>query len=95
MARFRRKGPDPLASLPAELDTFDPREWAAPGEDPSEAEWLSQYGDPKRAADWWACHQRHSAALTDWFKQNPDADFLTWIRGRRARRRAAGGSIGP
>jgi hypothetical protein len=86
--RRRRQRGDPLADFPAELSEFDAKEWAAPGEDPSEADWSSQHGDPVRSSDWYRCRQRYSAALHAWFDGHPDADFLTWIQARRERRRA-------
>jgi hypothetical protein len=92
MARHRRAGADPLASMPAELAEFDPKEWALPGEHPDYERWAS------REWDGWVydrCHRRYTDALMAWFAEHPEASFLIWIRAKRARRRAAGGSIGP
>lgn len=92
MRRRRARVADPLAAMPAELDEFDPREWAAPGEDPSEAEWLRGAGrDQRRSDDYRRCYERHSTALHAWFGEHPGASFLDWIRGKRARRRPTGG----
>jgi len=79
MARHRHPGADPLASMPAGLAEFDPEEWALVGEE----------------LDYERCHRRYTDALLAWFAEHPDASFLTWIRAKRARRRAAGGSMGP
>jgi hypothetical protein len=72
--------------MPAELDEFDAREWALPGEEPDEAAWMS-LTPGEAGADWYRCSRRHGAALVAWFDAHPEADFLDWIRGKRARRR--------
>jgi hypothetical protein len=85
----KRPARDPLTLLPAELDEFDPREWTGPGEDPSYEAWhVLGPGGSQQATDYWACRQRYSAALHGWFDAHPEASFLTWIRGKRARRLA-------
>ena len=74
--------------MPAALQLFDAREWAVPGEEPSEAAWGSQV--PGTAgADWYRCHSRYIAAVSDWFDVHPEADFLVWLNTKRARRRAS------
>jgi len=81
----RRARGDPLASIPAELDEFDPREWAAPGEDPDYATWHAVGPADRRGMDYYACSQWHQRALLAWFDAHPQADFLTWINRRWSR----------
>jgi hypothetical protein len=84
MASWRKREADPYAGMPAELAAFDAREWAAPGETPD--------GNAHMAGDWestWAyyrCHDRYTEALIAWFDANPEADFIEFLRERRARR---------
>jgi hypothetical protein len=85
MARWRRDGPDPLASMPAAIAEFDAKEWAAPGETPdgngfSRGDWASTW-------DYYRAHGRYCEAMVAWFDAHPDADFLDWLRGKRVRRR--------
>jgi hypothetical protein len=77
--------------MPAELRDFDPREWAAPGEEPDEAAWPGFPDDDwyRREFDRIHCHQRYTAELIAWFDAHPDADFLEWINGKRAVRRSS------
>jgi len=79
---------DPLESMPAELAEFDAKEWAAPGEYPDEAAWMSQ-NPGQGGADWSRCRCRYSDALHAWFAEHPEASFLVWVNTKRARRRAA------
>jgi hypothetical protein len=87
---WRRPRPSPLATMPAELRDYDPREWARPGEDPTGG-WPgtanASPADYQRMEDRSRCHQRYSAALHAWFTAHPDADFIEWINTKRARRR--------
>jgi hypothetical protein len=70
--------------MPAELAGFDAREWAAPGETPD--------GNAHAAGDWastwdyFRCHDRYTTALIAWFDAHPEADFIEFLRERRARR---------
>jgi hypothetical protein len=86
MAWRKHAGRDPLEDMPAELCEFDPREWAVPGEEPDYDRWRSLAGD-----DDCRCHRRYTDAPTAWFRAHPDANFLDWIRARRARRSIVNG----
>lgn len=88
MRRRRVPGPRPWEAMPAELQDFDAREWAAPGEEPSEAAWMScEPGES--GADYFRCRTRYSEALHAWFGEHPEASFLEWINTKRARRIAS------
>ena len=70
--------------MPAELQEFDAKEWAAPGEQPDEALWMSRWGDD---GTYHRCQRRYGDALKAWFDAHPDASFIDWINTKRARRR--------
>jgi hypothetical protein len=81
----RRPEGDPYAEMPAELAEFDAREWAAPGETPDGNAFAA--GDWDSTWDYYRCHDRYTGALIAWFDGHPDADFIEFLRERRARRR--------
>lgn len=85
MARHRRRGAlPPWAAMPAELQDFDPKEWALEGETPDADAWRS--GDWSSTWDYHHCHRRYTSAMTAWFDAHPEASFLEWINTKRARR---------
>jgi hypothetical protein len=84
MASWRRPAGDPYAEMPAELAVFDAREWALPGETPEAGGFQS--GNWQSTWDHYHCHDRYTKALIEWFDGHPDADFIEFLRERRARR---------
>jgi hypothetical protein len=68
--------------MPAELRMFDPLEWAGPDEFPDPGG--CQHDNWPGYWDYQHAHQRYTRALVAWFGQHPDADFLTFLRGRRS-----------
>jgi hypothetical protein len=84
----RRPTGDPCAEMPAELREFDALEWAAPGETPDGNAFAS--GDWDSTWDYHRCHGRYTKALIAWFDEHPAADFIEFLRERRAARQSDG-----
>jgi hypothetical protein len=71
--------------MPAELAEFDPREWAAPGEEPDAHGFDT--GNTVGGWDHDRAQKRYHAALRAWFDAHPGADWIEWLKAKEYRAR--------